>query len=110
MERVFQKLAMAFGNQMATKWGGLNQQEVYADWAESMQGFSLGAINYGIEEAKNLQYPPSQGEFKTLCRAYKPELPPLLGYTLTEEQKEKNRLKIAELAISLAKHKTRGMQ
>lgn len=105
MERVFQKLAMAFGNQMVAKWGGLNQEEVYADWAEGMQEFSLGAINYGIEQAKDLQHPPSQGEFKVLCRGYKPTLPPMIEHHLTPEQIEKNRNRIADIAQMLANKK-----
>lgn len=96
---------MAFGNQMAAKWGGLNQQELQTDWAESLQDFSLGAINHGIDASKELPFPPSQGEFKALCRAYKPELPPLICYTLTEEQKEINKARIAEIVKSLVRSK-----
>ena len=106
MELIFKKLAMAFGNQMAAKWGGLNQQEVYADWAESMQEFSIGAINHGIEAAKNLQHPPSQGEFKTLCKGYKPKLPPMIEHKVSPEQLEKNRVRIAEIARNLAAKKS----
>ena len=105
MERIFQKLAMAFGNQMVAKWGGLDQQEVYTDWAESMQEFSLGAINHGIEAAKEQPHPPSQGEFKTLCRGYKPALPTMLEHKLSPEQIEKNRVRIAEMVRSLAEKK-----
>ena len=72
MERVFQKLLLAFGNQMQAKWHGLDMQAVYQDWAEALYGCSLGAIDNAIYLAKQSEHPPNQGEFKELCRLYKP--------------------------------------
>lgn len=98
-------MSLSFGVQVFAKWQGMDMQEVYADWSESMQEFSLGSINYAIETAKELQHPPSQGEFKTLCRGYKPALPTMLGHKLSPEQIEKNRVRIAEMVKSLASKK-----
>lgn len=57
---------------MLAKWQGLDMQSVYQDWADALQGCSLGAIDYAIGQAKEAQHPPSQGEFKALCRGYTP--------------------------------------
>ena len=103
VEKLFRKLGLAFGNQMLAKWSGMNMQEVYADWAEELQDFTLGAIAHGIPLAKALPHPPSQGEFKDLCRTYRPPVPLMIGKQITPEQLEKNRQKIAELAATLAR-------
>lgn len=91
---------------MLAKWQGMDMQSVYADWAESMQEYSLGAINHGIEQAGDLQHPPSKGEFKILCQCYKPKLPPMIDHKVSPEQLEKNRLRIAEIARTLAAKKS----
>lgn len=72
MERVFQKLLLAFGNQMQAKWQGIEMREVYLDWAEALGDCSLGAINDAIRQSRISQHPPNQGEFLEYCRQYKP--------------------------------------
>ena len=57
---------------MQAKWHGLDMQAVYQDWAEALYGCSLGAIDNAIYLAKQAEHPPNQGEFKELCRLYKP--------------------------------------
>lgn len=59
---------------MQAKWQGIDMELVYIDWAEALQHYSLGAINYAIGEAKNEQHPPSQGMFIEFCKRYKPPL------------------------------------
>lgn len=71
---MFQKLTTFFGNQMQAKWQGLNMQEVYSAWAESMQDLSLGSINHGIELSKQDEHPPSLGKFIEHCKKYQPPL------------------------------------
>jgi hypothetical protein len=101
MERVFQKLLMAFGNQMSAKWDGFNLDEVYADWAESASNLTLGAINHGIELSKHCKHPPSQGEFIELCKQYKPEERLKLDHKLTPEQIEANKEKLKEIMANI---------
>lgn len=91
---------------MMSKWQGIDLQEVYADWAEQMQEFTLAAINHGIEVSKQDGHPPSQGEFKKNCRGYKPPELLKIGVKLTPEQIEKNKQRIAEIARNLAKSKS----
>lgn len=87
---------------MLAKWAEIDMQAVYADWADEMGELSLSAINHGIKLAKALPHPPSQGEFKELCRSYRPQVPLMIGKQITPEQQEKNRQKIAEIAAMLA--------
>ena len=105
MVRVFQKFSLAFGNQMNAKWQGIDMQAVYADWAEELGDMSLGSIDHGVKAAKNCLHPPSQGEFKDLCRSYRPQVPMMIGKQITPEQQEKNRQKIAELSAMLSRNK-----
>lgn len=105
VERVFQKLALAFGNQVSAKWGGMNMQDVYQDWADALRDCSLGAINYGIEQSKKDAHPPSQGEFVKHCQQYQPAQLLKLESKLSPEQIEKNRARIAEITKSLSMRK-----
>jgi hypothetical protein len=86
-------MLLAFGNQMQAKWQGISMQDVYLDWAEALQQFSLGAINHGIKLARVEAHPPSQGEFINFCKQY---LPPLI-----ENRLEK--LHVKDTAVGLAK-------
>jgi hypothetical protein len=78
-------------------------QAVYADWAEAMQPLSLGAINFGIEQAKKEAHPPSQGEFVKHCADYNPNQNVLkLESKLSDEQIAANKERIAALAKQYA--------
>lgn len=106
VERLFQRLNLAFGNQIAAKWEGLDMKLVYEDWAESLSDFSLGAIGYAIEKARSMKHPPNQGEFRELCREYKSAEPVLqLPRKFTPEEKAKNRERIADISKMLASSK-----
>lgn len=91
---------------MASKWQGIDLQEVYADWAQSMKDFTLAQINHGIEVSKEQEHPPSLGEFMNLCRQYRPPQMLKISYKISYEQMEKNKAKIHELAEALRKRKT----
>jgi len=87
------------------KWQGIELQDVYKDWAESMQELTLGAINHGIEESKKSENPPNQGEFIAMCKTYKSAQLLKIGKNLSPKQIEKNRARIAEVAAMLARSK-----
>jgi hypothetical protein len=78
-------------------------QAVYQDWAEQMQGLSLGSINYGITVSKSGDHPPSQGEFIKNCKGYKPPELLKIECKLTPEQREANKQRIADIAKNLHK-------
>lgn len=87
---------------MLAKWQGLDMQAVYQDWAEALQDCSLGAIDHAIVQAKEAQHPPSQGEFKALCKLYRPPVDEsrLIGKgapTVTKEQAQANLAKIKSM-------------
>lgn len=107
-QRIFQRFALAFGRRSADMWQGMEMADVYEDWADSLQGCSLGAIQHGIELAKLEpgSNPPTQGQFVAFCRKYEP-VPNVhqLENRLTPEQLEKNKRRIAEIAAGLAAKK-----
>ena len=57
---------------MQTKWDGINLEDVYDDWADALQSFTVGAIGYGIDISKTMKHPPNQGEFIHHCMEYSP--------------------------------------
>lgn len=88
------------------KWQGINLQDVYQDWADEMQNLTLAAINHGIDVSKKNEHPPSQGEFIANCKTFRPDNQVLkLESKLTEEQKEINKARIAEMVKTLARSK-----
>ena len=88
---------------MNAKWSGIDLRLVYADWAEELGSMSLGAIDHGVKAAKNCPHPPSQGEFKELCRGYKPAMPLMIESKLTPEQIETNRKRIEAIVAEQVK-------
>lgn len=106
MERLFQKLSLAFGNQVLAKWQGLDMQAVYAGWAESLHDVSLGAIGFAVGKSKTeLAHPPSLSEFRKICLEYVPPQSNVLkiSHKLSEEQKQKNRERMAAIAEQFAR-------
>jgi len=99
-------MSLSFGNQLSAKWQGIDMDEVHADWADAMQGLSLGAINHGIEVSKGGAHPPSQGEFINNCKGYKPAELLKIESKLSPEQREANKRRIAEMVRNLAKGKS----
>ena len=106
IERIFQKLLLAFGNQVQAKWQGIDMHDIYQDWAEALQDRSLGSIQHAIEVSKTYPHPPNQGEFLAHCGTYRPPLVELrLGHTISEADMESGRRKIREIAEMLAAKK-----
>ena len=97
---------MAYGKRQADLWQGQDMQDVWKNWADALQGCSLGAIKHGIDLAKldTGNNPPTQGQFLALCKTYRPEVNKLqLVHRLTPEQIEENKRHIAEITNNLAK-------
>lgn len=110
IERVFQKLSLAFGNQLNSKWAGMDMDMVYGEWANDLGMFSLGAIQHGIEVAKREQHPPSLGEFMAACTTFKPANVLKLEHRATPEQMAANRQKIQAIAEMLGRRKGATLQ
>lgn len=79
--------------------------DVYADWAEALDGCTIGAISHGIELSKKGQHPPNQGEFVAHCQTYNPPMPILIESKLSPEQIEINRKRIADIVAQLSGRK-----
>jgi hypothetical protein len=95
-----------FGSALAAKWSGIDLADVYAEWARSMQKYSLGAINCGMELCSREQYPPNFGDFVSKCDLYKPENNiHMIEKKFTPEQLEANKKRISEIVAMLAKNK-----
>ena len=90
---------------MMAKWDGLNMDDVYADWAEALQDFTLQSINGAIIASKTCKNPPNQGEFMELCKQFKPAQLLKIEHKLTPEQMAANRARLAQIAEMLAKRK-----
>jgi len=78
IERLFDRLAMTYGNEFKNKWSGMPVAEVKASWAHELLAFSgnLKAIGWALENLP--EKCPNLVEFKNLCRqAPKPQNPAL---------------------------------
>lgn len=78
VDKIFAKLALAYGRDFLARWEGLEIADVKADWAHELGGFAVQpeAIAYA------LQHPPVKAptviEFRAICRqAPAPEAPRL---------------------------------
>lgn len=99
---------MAYGKRQADLWRDQDMNAVLEDWAEALQGCSLGAIKHGIDLAKldTGNNPPTQGQFLALCKTYRQAVNKLqIVHKLTPEQIEENKRKVAELSSRLVKTK-----
>lgn len=68
VESIFQRLAVRYGREFTSKWDGLNPDDVKADWAIALSGFTekpddvAYALNNLPDRAPNVQ------EFIAICR------------------------------------------
>lgn len=68
VEKIFQKLILAYGRDFTGRWEGVPMDEVKADWAHELDGYenSPHAIAYALQ---NLPLkPPTVYEFRMICR------------------------------------------
>lgn len=68
VESIFQRLAVRYGREFTSKWDGLNPDDVKADWANALAGFTNNpddvayALTHLPDRAPNVQ------EFVAICR------------------------------------------
>ena len=78
VEKVFQKLILAYGREFTSRWEGVPMDEVKADWAHELDGYQNNpeALSYAL---KNLPTkPPTVYEFRAICRNAPAKPKPLL--------------------------------
>ena len=108
MERVFQKMSLAFGSQFSEKWKGFQIEDIAEDWIEDLNQFSLGAINHGIEKSRALSFPPNLGQFVAFCVEFVPPESNVLKISrkFTPEELAKNRERLKAISEMLASNKS----
>lgn len=69
IDKIFQKLAIAYGRDFMHKWEGIPEDEVKEDWAHTLSGFAdhPEAIFYALHNLPDGK-PPTAMEFRALCR------------------------------------------
>ncbi|MGH6625161.1 MAG: hypothetical protein ACRECD_01215 [Burkholderiaceae bacterium] len=79
VERIFQKLTVAYGRDFLARWEGVPMADVKTDWAETLGGYMEHpeAIAWALANLPDSK-PPTAQEFRAICRrAPAPELPRL---------------------------------
>jgi hypothetical protein len=68
VDRIFEKLTVAYGHDFLRRWEGLDMAMVKADWAEELAGYGSMpyAIKYGIEHLP-ADKPPTAKQFRAIC-------------------------------------------
>lgn len=68
IERLFERLQLAYGSEFSNKWGSLNPSEVKSHWAHELSQFSdnLNAIGWALQNLPDRC--PNLIEFKSLVK------------------------------------------
>lgn len=72
IERIFVVLHASFGQQFVSKWAGVSPDEMKALWARKLSQYfdQPQAIRKALEDACDLEFPPSLGEFQRLLQKH----------------------------------------
>lgn len=79
VERIFQKLTLAYGRDFLGRWEGIPLADVKTDWADCLSGFHAHpeSIAFALSNLPDSK-PPTAQEFRALCRkAPAPDIPRL---------------------------------
>lgn len=75
IDRLFQRFALMYGNNWASKWAGLPMADVKAAWAADLAFASADQIRKALDYCKGHNpHPPSSPEFVGLCRSFAPAM------------------------------------
>lgn len=109
IDQLWLLMTQAFGHRWTTNFGNTDRGGV---WARGLVGLEWNEITAGVAKCveQALEWPPTLGEFRKLCRpgkerrenwqAYQPQ-PRQLRHMLTQEQRERGRAGIAEARAAL---------
>lgn len=92
VEKIFEKLTLAYGRDFLGRWEGIPIAKVKTDWSECLKGFAdhPQAIAFALTNLPDTR-PPTAQEFRALCRQA-PQSPVSLltaskaDYTVVAEQ------------------------
>lgn len=65
VERIHQRLLVRYGSAWSSKWAGVDQDAIQADWAEQLDGMSLDGIKKALESLPP-DFPPTAPAFRAL--------------------------------------------
>jgi len=80
VERIHQRLTVRYGSAWLSKWAGIDQAAIQADWAEQLDGMQPANIRKALESLPP-DFPPTATAFRALGviqeeRKPAPQLPP----------------------------------
>lgn len=67
VERLFSRLAANYGDLFLKRWGGVDLDDVRAEWARQLDGVPGYRVGYALDNLP--PFPPTLPEFKALCAA-----------------------------------------
>lgn len=78
VDRIFEKLALVYGEVFLRRWDGLDMAKVKAEWAHELRAFASRpeALGFALERLPAEQ-PPNALQFRQLCAGAPP--PPTAG-------------------------------
>lgn len=70
IDRIFEKLQLAYGNRFLAQWSGLDVNVIKADWDHELIGFAnhSDSIAYALQNLPN-DLPLTAKQFRSLCRS-----------------------------------------
>lgn len=88
IERLHKRMHLIFGSLYVQKWAGVDPEEMKQLWAEELACYAgdFEPVLYALNACLDLQYPPTAGEFKAICRRAPRKTLPALPYRPTPEE------------------------
>ena len=79
VDKVFEKLTLAYGRDFLDRWRDLDMEKVKADWAHELAGYENApyAISYALQNLPATK-PPNVFEFRNIARCAPPPPVPRL--------------------------------
>lgn len=65
VERIHQRLMVRYGSSWSSKWAGVDQAAIQADWAEQLDGMTPEAIRAALANLPP-EFPPTCAQFRRL--------------------------------------------
>ena len=71
VERIHQRLLVRYGSAWVSKWAGVDQAAIQADWAEVLDGMKPEAIKAALAHLPE-DFPPTATAFRKLGETHQP--------------------------------------
>jgi len=67
VQRILSRLNIRYGTAFRTRYAGIDENELWADWSEQLAGLSGDAIAYALEKLPE-DAPPNSAQFAAIAR------------------------------------------